>query len=204
MIETVAFMPIRDARKLTPSPDTALISIHDAGEPASTDVHNTGWGYYNHIGFDDAAYSLEQIEDHGKEFWDYFDGCARKVHALRIKLMFKEIHNNREIRHIIVHCDAGRSRSAAVAKYYSEEHNLELEGDTSYANSLIYRLLQDPSYFDEALQKHVEGKGKKADASTENRPFFPFGWLDRLINLLSFKWVDGVLEKIFGKPVNKD
>lgn len=203
MIETVAFMPIRDAKKLTPSSDTALISIHDAGEGAPKLVPSTGWGYYDHIGFDDAAYSIEQIEDHGAEFWDYYDGCARKVHGLRIKLMFKEIHNNPEIRHIKIHCDSGRSRSAAVAKYYAEEHNLELEGDTSYANSLIYRLLLDPSYFDEALEKHVI-KNNKANGSNAERPFIPEGWVDRLQYILSFKWVDGILERLFGKPISKD
>ncbi|EGQ7973607.1 hypothetical protein I7Z51_002531 [Vibrio parahaemolyticus] len=190
MIHHISFMPVRDARKLVPDNSKALISIHDDGHDADTLVPKEGWGYYDHIGFDDAAYDEELISQYGADFWDYFGGCARNVHALKILLMFKRIEESPYITEIIVHCDAGRSRSAAVAKFYAEKNNLELEGDTTYANSLIYTLLKNPNHYEEALEKYVTNapKGLQTVDKTKDANLLPFGWVDVLI------------EKIFGKP----
>lgn len=190
MITQISFMPVRDARKLVADNSIALISIHDSGQHVDSQVPKEDWGYFDHIGFDDAAYDEEQISEYGADFWNYFDGCARKVDALKILLMFKRIEESPNIREIIVHCDAGRSRSAAVAKFYAEKNNLELEGDTTYANSLIYTLLKNPSHFDEALEEHVIKPSKivKNDVEEEKIKLFPFGWVDVLI------------ERVFGKP----
>lgn len=182
MITEITFLPVRDARKLTPSPGTALISIHDDGEPIAAGVPTDGWGFFDSIGFDDAAYSKEQIEEYGEDFWNYFNGCARKVHALRLLVMFKQIEELGFIDNIIVHCDAGRSRSTAVAKFYAEKHGLELEGDTTYANSLIYQLLKNPDTFEEDFKKHVD----KVEKVEEEKPsLFPLGWIDWLMGLFS-------------------
>ncbi|WP_125825551.1 MULTISPECIES: hypothetical protein [unclassified Pseudoalteromonas] len=182
MIHSLSVIPLREARLLQPCPNTALIAVRDSGTELDREVATGEWGYFNKIAFDDAAYSVEQIKDHGREFWNYFDGCARKVHALRILLMIKEIHQINEIQNIIIFCDSGLSRSAAIGKYYSETYGVELHSDTSKANTLLYRLLNNPSYFDEALLEYVEEPKEKK--SKEPRNLFPFGWFDLLIEKL--------------------
>ena len=111
-----------------------------------------------------------------------------KVHALKILVMIKRIRENPAIEKIIVQCDDGRSRSAAVAKFYSEKYGLKLEREPEYANSLILALLHDPNHFEEALDEHVNKKIKpEKQTNTKWRKLFPLGWIDLL------------LEKIFGK-----
>lgn len=187
MIYEIDFIPVREARELTPSRTTALISIHDDGVEVAQGVPTVGWGFFDHIGVDDAAYDEEQIKDYGEEFKDFFGGTCTKVHALKILVMIKRIRETQGIEKIIFQCDSGRSRSAAVAKYYSEKYGTELERNPEYANSLIYTLLNDPSHFDKALDKYVNKKASQNTTDTEKRDWFPLGWIDIL------------LEKIFGK-----
>ena len=46
---------------------------------------------------------------------------------------------------IVVNCQAGRSRSAAVAKYISERHGYDLKQETPDANQTVLRLLRRDS-----------------------------------------------------------
>ncbi len=182
MIKTVAFMPYRDARTLVPSSNAALIVIHEAGSAFDGSINANGWGYYSSIGIDDAAYDIDQIKSHGTEFNEYYEGCATKVEALKILVMIKMIKENPNIDDLIITCKEGRSLSAAVAKFVASSNRLELDGDTTHANSLLYRLLSNPYYFDEALETYVTPPKEKVTTKKKpKRSLFPLGWIDVLI-----------------------
>lgn len=185
MVSSIQFIPARELKKRIPAHDTAVISIHDSDSPIAAGIPTLGWGLFEDVGFDDAAYNIEQMKTYGSEFWTYFDGCASKVHALKILVAFKRINESHDIEHIIVQCDAGVSRSAAVAKFYAEKYNLELEGDTTRANSLVTQLLQNPSFFDDALDTYVNtdknGKPKASDGKEDSDT----GWINKILEMIS-------------------
>ena len=156
MIATVKFASVRETRLMIPSPTTALISIHDSDLGVPLGITSEGWGFFDDIGFDDAVYTEQTIQDYGPHFWTYFNGCAGKLQSLKIMLMFKEIGKLEYIDELIIQCSDGISRSAAVAKYYAELKELPLVGDTRRANPLIYRLLKNPNVFEEAFKKYVD------------------------------------------------
>ena len=185
MINSIKFAPTREIKKINPSQDTALISIHDSDLGIDATIPDTGWGFLSHIGIEDAAYSIEEIQQYGTNFWTYFDGCANKRDALQILLFFKQIESNDNIAHIIVQSPAGRSRSAAIAKFYAERNHLVLDGDISRANSLIYQLLQNPGFYDEAFDKYVNIKPKEEVKENEKC----LGWaMKKLLEKITTKF----------------
>lgn len=166
MANTITCLPLVDIYSLTPSPDTALISIYDADETSNSRILVDGWAYYNSISFDVGVYDEQTIKEYGETFPTYFQGCPTKIHALKLLIMFKEIDGNEQIKRIIIHCDNTCSRSGSVSKYYAESRGAELEfNETSHTNNLIRSLLENPNRFDSYIKRYIEGE-KDDDSET--------------------------------------
>lgn len=162
MIGSVDFIPLRDALKLTPQDDVAYISIHDVNcENKDSKIKAWGehyekqWGMYFSFGFEDAAYDYELIKEFGKDFPKYYTDCLMPDEALDIIEAIIAITTNPNIKSIVVNCDSGRSRSAAVALFINTKYNIPLRRSVEYPNSLVTKLLNDPTCYDQAFKNFV-------------------------------------------------
>lgn len=162
MINSVDFMPQRDVLKLTPSHNTAIISIHDVGEEFEEKKieawgvdYKKYWGSWTSFAFEDAAYNEDMIKQYGKEFNKYFADCFTPDMALDMLEEIVSITTNPQITQIIVHCDSGRSRSAAVAKFLNDKYHIPVLRDIEYPNSLVTKLLNDPACYDQTFEEYV-------------------------------------------------
>jgi predicted protein tyrosine phosphatase len=63
--------------------------------------------------------------------------------AKKVVKFVENIEKSRRKHNLIIHCEAGRSRSAAIAKYVSERYGLPFPADYDYHNLLVYNLLID-------------------------------------------------------------
>ncbi len=136
VLESVEFMSREKAVKLPGKNNVAFISIHSSkGVPAGL---KPGWGGVIHLAFDDVVPGLDPRtglvtlgganivpfnESHAKKLLEFVDGLHECIN------------------HVYVHCDAGISRSAAVARFLSVRHACPLIGDDRYANSHVLSVL---------------------------------------------------------------
>lgn len=150
MIKTVKFVSQRWMEHLeVVRPDTAIISITSPGD--SNAMISDGFFSILRLCFDDLEEETihEQIgavpdaDPDGPVLWHNLR-LPDANHAKAIVDFLNRITCER----VIVHCHAGVSRSAAVAKFISEKYNADLHGqvegdyaDASGANMRLYRLL---------------------------------------------------------------
>ena len=108
MIREVGFLSQAGAEAMRPLPREGIISITGSGYPPAT--LRKGWRRVLRIVFDD-------IE---KPFFGatHFD----IAHAEEILRWLDEVEG--KVDKVFVHCHAGRSRSAAVAKFIAEKYDL--------------------------------------------------------------------------------
>lgn len=167
----VQFMGRRAAEELTPAPNTAMISISDG----------QGWGgaQLNHelftrtltAHFVDSTYSESTIEAFGRAFPVKFSAFFNRDRSIQIR-EFVQSCVDEGVDGFYVHCDAGRSRSAAVATWIGEAYQYRVVGDASRANELVLALLRDPSLFEPAIEQHcttVESTPKRSGVSMITR-----------------------------------
>lgn len=106
----------------------AVISITDSG------IHEAklldGWFAIHRTAFDD-------IDHHDGEYVLF-----NAFHALSI-IQFLERCNEEKIEGILVHCKAGISRSAAVAKWIAEQHGLTFPQGYDQYNKHVYATLKE-------------------------------------------------------------
>ena len=126
MIREVSFLSQAGAEAMRPLPREGIISIIGFGyQPA---MLRKGWRRVLRLVFDDVE----------KPFFGatHFD----TVHAEAILRWLNEVEG--KVDKIFVHCHAGRSRSAAVAKFIAEKYDLS-GGIRVYEehNPLVYRTL---------------------------------------------------------------
>jgi predicted protein tyrosine phosphatase len=158
------FMPRREVERLVPESGTHLISISDdADDQASID--ESLWSSVSYHHFVDAGFDEEIINLYGPEFElhyaDYF--LATKAETLRQRL--KELADQRK--NIVINCQAGRSRSAAVAMYLAHHHGYKLNKPTPDANLCVYRMLVQDASLLEAYNRATSGHSQeKSPAST--------------------------------------
>ena len=77
------------------------------------------------------------------------DGYVRMgdLQARAIIQFVRRMHDDTRIEGILVHCWAGVSRSAAVAKWISESYDLSFPKDYEYHNKHVYDLLRSEHLF---------------------------------------------------------
>jgi hypothetical protein len=132
MLQRVAFVSVYQARKLAGRSDTAVISIHDRHfSPALR------------AGFADVL-TLE-FDDHDDDR-DGRDALADKFtpeQAARLRAWVTRIREEDRARGLLVHCNAGISRSAAVAWWVHREFEVPLctRFPAHHLNRHVLRLL---------------------------------------------------------------
>ncbi|MDX1296651.1 MAG: hypothetical protein R3260_00210 [Pseudomonas sp.] len=123
---------------ITPPAFCHLISISDDRDD-QIQVDESRWASVSFHHFVDAGFDEDVLEIYGSDFErhyaDYF--LAHKADALRRRL--DELAAASQ--DIVINCQAGRSRSAAVAMYLNRYHGYSLDKPTPDANLCVYRML---------------------------------------------------------------
>lgn len=128
MLEQITFIPERKLSLITPGPSIALISITDLGYGAVCDSQL--WGAYLHLEFFDI-----EADDEEEGVFSYAD-------AQSVRRFLDEL-SSQPITHLVIHCYAGRSRSAAVAKFAGQMFDISV-ADTPGYNRTVYERLRNP------------------------------------------------------------
>lgn len=140
----VMFLGREDAEALSPSSAAHLLSISDSEEDQAQ-IDESRWASVSYHHFLDQGYDEELVDACGADFEAVYKSCflPDDARAMRERI-FALVEAGASL--IVVNCQAGRSRSAAVARYIHERHNYELDQSAPDANLTVYRLLsQDPS-----------------------------------------------------------
>lgn len=101
--------------------------------------------------FLDSTYDEDEIQANWNMRRLHFAGCIREAHATEILQFLEETHKDPKISELLVHCWAGQSRSAAVARYAAERFTAKLDRDTSRYNKTVYELLKKPDCYEQLL-----------------------------------------------------
>lgn len=152
-VKQVHFCGELAASALRPNASMAMISIADPGRKA---VLHPGWGALLKVAFADASYTHETIAQFGRMWPASSLNFPTKEHAVAIRSFIDCLPPEVDTLHI--HCGAGVSRSAAVAKYASERFGLPFPRDYTKYNDVLYQLLRNPTIFDAALAAHCTPK----------------------------------------------
>jgi|GEM_PF-1817451 tetratricopeptide (TPR) repeat protein len=128
----ISFMSQKNAEALRPDNTMALISIV---APTVTRNPQPGWGARIDMVFNDITH-IDPEDDRYKGYILFNEEMAKEM-ALFIKNLPSQIT------HIVVHCLAGVSRSAAVAKVLCEYYKQEFTYDYPYFNMLVYTLFKE-------------------------------------------------------------
>ena len=166
MITTITYLSEFKASQSKPNGQTAMISIADPGhEPPG--ISKEGWGLFYQDLFIDGEYDTSTIEIFGHEFLKIFAGYMNEHQAVQIKEFIKLVLIKPNIRHVIVHCTAGRSRSVAIAQYISDLTGITATGDYGMKdmNHLVYDLLHNPSKFRNELKFLNDSKKESTSLS---------------------------------------
>lgn len=134
----VSFWPRKEALALSPEPGALLISVFDrrSGQPSA---YPPGWLEVLPLRFHDNDETVGGVE--------HFN----EAQALAV---FSMLERNPDWNEVVVHCDHGQSRSAAIALYLAKRYSVPcFEKDQlvvspyRFANKLVLRVLQasDPS-----------------------------------------------------------
>lgn len=153
----VIFINKHQAEILDPPENSVIISVNDSRETES-DLKD-GWSRALRYYFIDDTYNEDSLRFAGINYKyiysAYFD--ADIAHTMRSDIA-ECIDKGTSI--FIIHCHAGRSRSAAIAKYIHETYGFSAGNDVaqlhspvafdtdlfSQANPLVYKLLQHPDW----------------------------------------------------------
>lgn len=160
MLNKVMFVGRYSAETCGPWPDFAVVSLGEPDAVNGLPKIQPGWQSVLQLSFHDVTSDTLDVEN---RYTLMTDADARKiVHFLR------EVAPN--VEGIIVHCKAGISRSAAVAKWICEQYNVPFNSDYDRFNPYVYRLMTlagDGSSDAEALEAHLVKL--RAEVNSETR-----------------------------------
>ena len=157
MLRSIRFLPLADFRELRPANDGVVISILDESESSKWRPKLAGWRSALALTFVDASDENHRI---GVAGWgdELTDDEARALSpwpgerlctmndARRIVAFVNDHRYSPELLDLIVHCQAGISRSAAVVLWASTASGkpveLVAERTTEYANQRLLRMLR--------------------------------------------------------------
>ena len=125
-MKQVIFKSRKEAEASQPSLEWAVISINGL-DPARLQA---GWLEVLRVEFDD----VDVAEEPHILFSDYE---ARQIEQFVARV------NDKGVEGILVHCNAGISRSAAVAKWIAEKHDLPFPAGYMLYNKHVYRVLME-------------------------------------------------------------
>ncbi|MCG7884381.1 MAG: hypothetical protein AB2669_17665 [Candidatus Thiodiazotropha endolucinida] len=164
---TVLFLNRRTAEELPPIDHAAMISITDSSEDDANISED--WYRLYRFHFIDGAYNEDTLRFVGTNYKYIYSSYFDRELAFKLRNTIQQIISD-GIQTIVIHCHAGRSRSAAVAKFIHDQHGYlpyntpdilqappasrpKPDLDTlSGMNEMIYTLLNNPHHFDLVLQ----------------------------------------------------
>lgn len=131
-------------------PHWAVISI-TAEQPAAL---KEGWHNILRLEFDD----IDVVGD--------FDAPKPYIlfndnHATRIIEFAKVVRDSHKVEGILVHCQAGISRSAAVAKWIAEKYQLPFVESYALYNKHVYRVLREEMLRNRLVDSAQDEEGGK-------------------------------------------
>ena len=162
MIVSVVFLSRFAVQKLAPNTNSIVISMSVPGDPVT---FAAGWRAVLQLEFHDiseetiaaAIGSVPNAADEGNLALEYVEKVYRwpdTYHAQAIKSFLAEFDRGcSDFVDVIVHCDMGKSRSAAVAQFIANRYQVPILNDspewqhrvsmtdTSRANPRLLRLL---------------------------------------------------------------
>ena len=129
-LKKIHFMSRPDAEGITPCSTDAIISISCPFDPANLNIK---WAPSQILRLEFNDIDEDELMTHlGLKLFSPVD--AKQI------IDFAE-HQKNKIETLFVHCDAGISRSGAVAKFLSEKYNLPFPTSYMLYNKFIYRVL---------------------------------------------------------------
>lgn len=168
----VIFVGRSDVEKIVPRERWSLISITDSND--FLPILKEGWSDIRKFHFIDGDYNEDTLRFVGLNHRYIFSSYFNREEALKMIAGIEQIVTS-EPDVIVVHCHAGRSRSAAVAKYISERYGYAPYNSMSVLdvpfgsmpqpdfsvfnrmNTLVYKLLNNPNIYDKVIFE-IEGK----------------------------------------------
>ena len=139
---TVRFMGRRDVETHCPISPTHLVPISD-GEDDQAQIVQSRWASISFEYFVDGEYDETQMLMFGEKFPVSFQDYLLPPQAESLRSLVDRLASTGL--DIVVNCQAGRSRSAAVARYISDLHGYDLKQETPDANQTVLRLLRRDS-----------------------------------------------------------
>lgn len=151
-IETVTIMNREEACLVQPTTDMLFISITCPDEPAPI---QDGYGGLLRVEFDDVDEKAMKdllYKGYGWKFTPFDNDHARKIVDF-----LENFHNTPYTFHLIVHCDAGISRSSAVGKFVAQwlDTPSPLERQ-HHPNTLVFTKLCEVSGLNYSYLKDLE------------------------------------------------
>lgn len=160
----VTFISKYEVERLTPTGRHHLISISDAPDDQAQ-INETLWASVSRHHFIDAGLdedALEMYAYEGKRFELRYRDYLLEHRAKDLRFRVAEVTALGEP--IVVNCQAGRSRSAAVARFIANHYGYNLDKPTPDANEFVYRMLARDGSLMLAYQRAV------ADPSDDTPP----------------------------------
>jgi predicted protein tyrosine phosphatase len=147
MIKSVQFMDISSAELFQPQ-DDFCISILSPGR--RVDLKKWRKSRVLSLRFDDIEELVLNGDGNGENSAKTISTESPKnVKLFNIKMAQKvvnfveQIATSRRENNLIIHCEAGRSRSAAIAKYACEKYGFPFPEGYDYHNVLVYNVLKN-------------------------------------------------------------
>jgi hypothetical protein len=139
---TVQFMSRSDVQRFKPSAPAHLLSISD-GEDDQAVVDGGRWQTVEYHHFVDGDFDEEKMALFGAKFEHFFRDYFLSAKADRLRDSIGRLAATGA--DIVVNCQAGRSRSAAVSRFISESYGYLLSQDTPESNQTVLRMLRRDS-----------------------------------------------------------
>lgn len=168
-----------------PLPQSALISIND--DDNHVPKPKSGWASVYQDQFIDSDYTIDMLQHFPKEL---LSSMMSAEQASKLKDHIHWLIHTQKIRRIVVHCFAGRARSAAVAQYIHERYHLPLysgiqahdnaldsnSDELKGANQMVLTLLRNPTHFSSQVVTDTQ-------STQESKPDDLVGrsWTDKML-----------------------
>jgi hypothetical protein len=143
LIESVEYLSEADCIARSPRCDVGVISITEPGRLAALP---DGWGRICRVQFADAEWDdamVQRLREGGRRFDPASKGFPSERSTRQILGALAELECVADLRHILVHCHAGKRRSAAVAKFIASRYELPFDHAYEGYNRTLLRLLVD-------------------------------------------------------------
>lgn len=141
MIETVDFISQREMEQYAVKGGEAIISISDEGS-----VVLPVFCPYVRLRFYDCSPEIDSLYVPASNFYEHYEGVMTPAQALMARSFIDRLNCDEARYRLIVHCQQGRFRSAAIAQYVHEQSGAELLRSVSTRNEHVYQIMNDPNY----------------------------------------------------------